>query len=57
MGGGERKERHEHIGMGKIGKVGFENLAGAFRNTDLIMETQHDFAAKDIAVLKSIRKI
>ena len=55
VGLGERKDRHEHIGMGKIGKVGFENLVGAFKNADLIMETQHDLAAKDIAILKSIR--
>ncbi|MEK7603558.1 MAG: deoxyribonuclease IV [Patescibacteria group bacterium] len=55
VGLGEKKDRHEHIGMGKIGKVGFENFISVFKNIDFIMETQHDLAEKDIAVLKSIR--
>lgn len=55
VGMGERKDRHEHIGMGKIGKAGFENLVDAFKNTDLIMETHHDLVGEDLDILKSIR--
>lgn len=56
VGLGERKDRHEHIGLGKIGKVGFKNLMNLFGNTDFILETKHDLVEKDIKVLKSIRK-
>jgi deoxyribonuclease-4 len=55
VGLGERRDRHEHIGAGKIGRVGFEQLMRAF-NVDFILETEHDKIKADIQVLKKIRK-
>jgi len=52
---GGRKDRHDHIGHGKIGENGFVNLMSAFPNIDLICETHHDLVEKDIAKLKKIR--
>jgi len=56
VGLGERKDRHEHIGDGKIGVEGFKNLINSFPDTDFILETQHDKVAEDIKLLKGIRK-
>jgi deoxyribonuclease-4 len=52
---GGRKDRHDHIGYGKIGESGFVNLISAFPKRDFICETQHDLVEKDIAKLKEIR--
>ncbi len=52
---GGRKDRHDHIGQGKIGAGGFENLMSAFSNIDFICETQPDLVERDIAKLKEIR--
>lgn len=52
---GERKDRHEHIGEGKIGRKGFELLMVEF-NLDFILETEHDKVVEDIELLKQIRK-
>ncbi len=49
-----RVDRHDHIGKGKIGRPGFEYMMAEF-NLDLILETEHDEVAQDIAVLKEIR--
>lgn len=49
-----RVDRHDHIGIGKIGRLGFELLMAEF-NLDLILETEHDKVADDIKILKAIR--
>lgn len=54
VGLGERKDRHDHIGDGKIGLQGFENLMAVF-NCDFIAETKHDKVKEDIKTLKNIR--
>jgi len=51
---GERRDRHEHIGEGKIGRSGFELLMAEF-DLDLILETEHDKVEQDIKTLKDIR--
>lgn len=56
---GERRDRHEHIGKGKIGKAGFEALVKhpKLKNVDMILETHHDGGEiKDLKLLKSFRK-
>ncbi|HWA64494.1 MAG TPA: TIM barrel protein, partial [Candidatus Paceibacterota bacterium] len=55
VGLGERKDRHDHIGAGKIGREGFMQLMKHFA-VDFILETEHDKVIEDIAVLKTIRK-
>jgi len=52
---GEHKDRHEHIGEGKIGLEGFTQVLSTF-NLDLILETEHDKIKEDIKKLKDIRK-
>ncbi|MBI2062505.1 MAG: deoxyribonuclease IV, partial [Candidatus Yanofskybacteria bacterium] len=49
------KDRHDHIGDGKIGRAGFVNLAAVF-NCDFIAETEHDKVKEDINILKNIRQ-
>ena len=56
VGLGERKDRHDHIGDGKIGAEGFKNLIKAFPGIDFILETKHDKVIEDIKKLKEIRK-
>lgn len=51
---GRHKDRHDHIGDGKIGKEGFVNLASVF-NCDFIAETKDDKIKEDIKILKNIR--
>lgn len=51
---GGRKDRHDHIGDGKIGKEGFVNLASVFK-CDFIAETKDDKVKEDIKILKNIR--
>jgi len=55
---GDKKDRHEHIGKGKIGISGFESL---IKNTnlnklDMIIETPPDGIRNDLKTLKSIRQ-
>jgi len=52
----ERKDRHDHIGDGKIGVEGFKNLIKAFPKVDFILETKPDKVAEDIIKLKEMRK-
>lgn len=55
---GAHRDRHEHIGEGKIGLVGFKALCAnpKLKNIDLILETPHDSKhIKDIALLKKLR--
>lgn len=55
VGLGERKDRHDHVGDGKIGIVGFKNLFNAFSDVDFILETKPDGVARDIKKIKRIR--
>ncbi len=55
VGLGEHKDRHDHIGDGKIGIVGFENLIKEFPEVDFILETKPDKVAEDIKKLKEMR--
>ena len=57
---GERKDRHEHIGKGKVGINGFKALLAHkyLQNVNFILETKHDeYIEKDLALLKKWRKI
>lgn len=53
------KDRHEHIGHGKIGKKGFSAILGflAKKKLDipLILETEHDMVEQDIALMKTLK--
>lgn len=51
---GGRKDRHDHIGDGKIGREGFVNLMAVF-NCDFIAETKDDKVKEDIKILKNTR--
>src|SRR3989344_4876906 len=57
IGFGERKDRHEHIGEGKIGIAGFEALAQDHRlqKLNFICETEGDKVMDDIGILKKMR--
>ncbi len=55
---GERKDRHEHIGKGKIGEGGFRAIVADTRlsHLDIIVENPPDEVAEDIKLLKKFRK-
>ena len=57
VGLGERKDRHEHIGDGKIGLAGFRAIISEKRlwPFNMICETESDKVAEDIKILKKIR--
>ncbi|UCH02635.1 MAG: deoxyribonuclease IV, partial [Candidatus Bathyarchaeota archaeon] len=51
-------DRHEHIGLGKIGEQGFKNiLQSEFRTLPLIMETPVDSRRGDLDNLKKVQKL
>jgi deoxyribonuclease-4 len=54
---GEKKDRHEHIGKGKIGKEGFKAVIGnpALKELDMIVEIPPEEVAPDIELLKRMR--
>lgn len=54
---GEHKDRHEHLGKGFIGLGGFKAIVGSkgFKGVNLILETEPDHVADDLAILKKIR--
>lgn len=54
---GARRDRHEHLGQGKIGLTGFEALVREPRlqKLDLILETAPAGVAHDLEILKSFR--
>ncbi len=56
---GSRIDRHEHIGKGKIGKVGFENIIKDiyFGNLPFIIETPKLSLKEDKKNIKILRKI
>lgn len=53
---GARRDRHEHIGEGHIGKIGFANMMKTFKNLNFILETEHDKVMADIKLLKKLRQ-
>ena len=52
-----RKDRHAHIGQGKIGLEGFEKLVAFAKenNIDMICETAYPGVVEDIKILKKMR--
>lgn len=54
---GERKDRHEHIGKGFIGRPGFEALLHhpKLQHLNWFLETEPDGVAEDLEILKEIR--
>jgi deoxyribonuclease-4 len=54
---GGKKDRHEHIGEGKIGIEGFKNLFAnkKLATVNFIAETEHDKIVEDLKLLKSLR--
>ena len=60
VGLGARKDRHDHIGKGEIGKVGFQALVRhpKLHEVDCIVETPTPEGMKqDIALLKKMRRV
>ena len=55
---GERKDRHEHIGKGKIGIDGFKAVLSSpeLQNLNMIAELPPDKVASDITLLKQLRE-
>lgn len=55
---GSRKDRHEHIGKGKIGLEGFRAMIEnrKLKDIDVIIETPPEKVAEDIVILKSMHK-
>lgn len=55
---GSRKDRHEHIGRGKIGTKGFELFFShkLFGHIDFIAETPPAGSAEDVKILKRLRQ-
>ncbi|MFA4890309.1 MAG: deoxyribonuclease IV [Candidatus Paceibacterota bacterium] len=53
---GSRKDRHEHIGKGKIGMEGFAQIAAFAKKqkNDLICETDYPEVTEDIKILKKL---
>lgn len=54
---GEKKDRHEHIGKGKVGKEGFKAIVNdpSLKNLNMIVELPPDGVAEDIELLKQMR--
>ena len=54
---GEKRDRHEHLGKGKIGSNGFKAIVKSsfFKNINLILETPPENIADDITLLKKLR--
>jgi len=55
---GSKIDRHEHIGMGKIGETGFRNiLKSRLAQRPLILETPIDERRSDIENLNKVREL
>lgn len=53
-----RIDRHDHIGLGKIGEEGFRNvLASRLGGLPLIMETPKDARRNDVGNLKKVKEL
>jgi deoxyribonuclease-4 len=51
-------DRHEHIGLGKIGEDGFRNiLRSPFANLPLILETPKDYRRSDLENLMKVKEL
>ena len=51
-------DRHEHIGMGKIGEEGFRNvLKSRLGELPLILETPKDSRRSDVDNLRKVREL
>ena len=57
FGPGEHKDRHEHIGKGKIGEEGMKLILTSkpFSKIDWLLETEDEGREEDIKLLKAIR--
>ncbi len=57
VGLGERKDRHEHIGKGKIGIEGFKNIIKnpSLKKINMIVEIPPEKVGDDIKTLKKLR--
>lgn len=55
---GSHKDRHEHIGKGKIGINGFKALLNEpmLKHINWYAETEHDKVVEDIKILKKLRE-
>lgn len=55
---GSNKDRHEHIGKGKIGIEAFKNIVefAQNQNIDMLCETEYPGNKEDIEILKSLRE-
>lgn len=55
----EHKDRHEHIGKGKIGREAFRTLlhTASLKTVDMIVETPPDGVQDDIAFLKKLKTV
>ena len=52
------RDRHEHIGMGKIGEEGFRNvLKSEFGQLPLILETPKDLRRSDTGNLRKVKEL
>jgi deoxyribonuclease-4 len=51
------RDRHEHIGQGKIGLDAFKNIVAFVKknNIDMLLETEHEGVEEDIKILKNLR--
>ncbi|MGH7889361.1 MAG: deoxyribonuclease IV [Thermodesulfobacteriota bacterium] len=56
---GERKDRHEHIGQGRIGETGFKSIVNNphLKYIDMIVETPIEKVEDDIKNLKRLKEI
>jgi len=54
-----RRDRHEHIGKGKIGLQGIQRIVNhpKLKNVPLILETPKDFETADLSNLKTVRAL
>lgn len=52
-----RRDRHEHIGCGKIGTEGFRAIIHhpKLKHLNMYLETEHDLVEQDLKMLKSLR--
>ncbi len=58
FGLGEHRDRHEHIGQGRIGREGFRAIVNhpKLKKLGLVLETPPDGMANDLKTLKILRK-
>jgi deoxyribonuclease-4 len=55
---GSKLDRHEHIGLGKIGEKGFKNiLKSKLGQVPLILETPIDSRRSDVDNLRKVREL